>query len=202
MYEDPKSKISQLEKVLNSMQDNVSGKIRRHELQKRDINAKQNWDDNEFVVGGEISGTQNSQTLDTPVNKASSSFPIKVLFGSIIFFLVVLGVVGYKFLSGGNLVSGNNIEVTVKAPISVTGGEVVPFEIVIKNNNNVTLVGADMGVVFPAGAKDPLNLALPAKRIQNFVGDIAPGQTVKKNFSVALFGVQDEKKHSAEDFSR
>ena len=194
MYEDPKSKISQLEKVLNSMKDNVSGKTRRHELHKQDITAKENWDDNDFVVGGEISNAPTALISDMPRVKAESSFPIKVLIGSIVFFLVVLAVVGYKFLSGGNLVSGNNIEVTVKAPISVTGGEVVPFEIDIKNNNNVTLVGADLGVVFPAGARDAIDLSLPAKRSQSFLGDILPGQTVKKNFSTALFGVQNEKK--------
>ena len=196
MYEDPKSKISQLEKVLNSMQDNVSGKIRRHELHKRDVSVKQNWEDNEFVVGGEISGVEASEEplLSASSIKPGMSLHMKILIGSIIFFIVVSAGVAFKFLSGGNLVSGNNIEVMVKAPISVVGGEVVSFEIDVKNNNNVTLSGVDMGVTFPLGAEDSVNTSLPAKRIQDFLGDILPGQTVSKSFSVALFGAQDEKK--------
>ena len=195
MYEDPKSKISQLEKVLNSMQDNVSGKTRRHELHKRDITVKQNWDDNESIVGSEISGApEEDQLLNSSPKKSDLSFHLKILIGSIIFFVVVFGAVAFKFLSGGNLVSGNNIEVTVKAPISVTGGEVLSFEIEVKNNNNVSLLGADMGIAFPSGSKDGLNSTLPAKRVQNFLGDILPGQSIKKNLSVALFGVQGEKK--------
>jgi hypothetical protein len=71
MYEDPKSKISQLEKVLNSMQDNVSGKTRRHELHKRDITVKQNWDDNESIVGSEISGApMEDQLLNSSPEKS------------------------------------------------------------------------------------------------------------------------------------
>ena len=196
MYEDPKSKISQLEKVLNSMQDNVSGKVKRHELHKRDVTVKQNWEDNEFVVGGEISGAQGEEEplLDASSGQSRTSFHMKVLAGSIIFFVIVLGFVAYKFFSGGNLVSGDNIEVTVKAPISVAGGEVMSFEIDIKNNNNIALSGADMGVTFPLGAQDAVNTSLPAKRVQDFIGDILPGQTVSKNLSVALFGAQNEKK--------
>jgi hypothetical protein len=195
MYEDPKSKISQLEKVLNSMQDNVSGKTRRHELHKRDITVKQNWDDNESIVGSEISGApMEDQLLNSSPEKSDTSLPVKILIGSIIFFVVVLGAAAFKFLSGGNLVSGNNIEVTVKAPISVTGGEVMSFEVEVKNNNNVSLLGTDMGIAFPSGSKDGVNSTLPAKRAQDFLGDILPGQSVKKNLAVALFGVQDEKK--------
>ena len=195
MYEDPKSKISQLEKVLNSMQDNVSGKTRRHELHKRDITVKQNWDDNEAIVGSEISSVPTEgQSFNSSPKEAGLSLHMKILFGSVIFFIVVFGFVAIKFLMGGNLVSGNNIEVTVKAPISVTGGEVMSFEIEVKNNNNVSLLGADMGVAFPSGSKDGINSTLPAKRAQDFLGDILPGQNIKKNLSVALFGVQGEKK--------
>jgi hypothetical protein len=84
--------------------------------------------------------------------------------------------------------------VTVKAPVSVSGGSVVPFEIEIKNNNSVTLSGADLGIVFPLGARDITDTSANAKRIQEFIGDILPGQTLKKNYSVALYGVENEKK--------
>jgi hypothetical protein len=186
MYEDPKSKISQLEKVLDAREDRVSGKVKRHELHDRDIPANQDWDQSEFEVGEEVfvSSKEKKKTLG----------PMKILIGSIIFFVLAILVVAFKFIWGGNLVSGNNIDITVKAPISVSGGEIVPFEIEIKNNNNVTLAGADLGVTFPIGAKDATNTSLPAKRAQIFLGDILPGQSLKKNLSVALFGTENEKK--------
>jgi hypothetical protein len=188
MYDDPKSKISQLEKILDTREDLISKKIKRHELHDRDINVATAWDDQEFI-------NQEVKPSDFAPEKKRMSFPIKILIGSIIFFIIALILVAYKFLGGGNLVSGNNIEIAVKAPISVTGGEVFPFEINIKNNNNITLSAVDLGVTFPLGAKDVQNTSLPAKMVQTFLGNILPGQSVKKNLSVVLLGQENDKKN-------
>ena len=107
MYEDPRSKISQLEKVLDSKEDRVTKKIRRHELSDHDTTVKRDWSDSEFVVGGEVfSGAQDQSPeaiLTSPVKKNKFSFSVKVLIGSIIFFILALCVVAYKFLGGGNI---------------------------------------------------------------------------------------------------
>jgi hypothetical protein len=184
MYEDPKSKISLLEKVLDAREDRVTKRIKRHELRDREIMVKQDWDGSEYQ--------ESAEPLITPPK--AMSFSLKVLIGSMIFFVIAFGIAAYKFMGGGNVVSGNNIAVTVKAPVSVSGGEIVPFELEIKNNNSVTLSGADLGIVFPLGAKNISNTAEPAKRIQEFIGDILPGQTIKKNYSIALYGIENEKK--------
>lgn len=186
MYEDPKSKISQLGKVLDAREDLISKKIKRHDLSNRDITVNQDWNNEEFE-------TEASAFNSTPVSKGWS-LSVKILVGSVIFFILTILLVFYKFIGGGNIVSGNNIEVTIKAPVSVAGGEVLPFEIEIKNNNNVTLVGSDLGVVFPLGAKQVEDTALEAKRVQTFLGDILPGQSIKKNLAVVLFGEENEQK--------
>ena len=187
MYEDPKSKISQLEKVLDAREDLVTKKIKRHELHDKENSVSQDWDDSEFNTVGE-------EITVMPKVKTTLAMPKKILFGSIIFFIIAILFVVLKFLIGGNLVSGNNILVTVKAPISVAGGEIMPFEIEIKNNNSVTLSGADLGVTYPLGAKEAADTSVSAKRVQSFIGDILPGQTIKKNLKVALFGLENEKK--------
>lgn len=194
MYDDPKSKISQLQKVLDAREDLVSGKVTRHNLPDKEYTVNQDWADNEPTVGTEISNPAMEQKLNitTEAEKVSRSW--KILIGSAVFFALAILVVIYRFFFGGNMVSGNNIEVTVKAPIAVAGGEVLPFEINIKNNNSVTLLGADLGVTFPLGSRETLNPSLPAKRVQTFIGDILPGQTIKKNLSVVLFGTENEKK--------
>lgn len=187
MYEDPKSKISQLEKILDKREDLISKKIKRHELRDREITVNQDWNDEEPKAEEAV--------FNSEIKKTGWSFSTKVLLGSIIFFILAFLVVLYKFMGGGNLISGDNLEVSVKAPISVSGGEVVSFEIDVKNNNNIALSGADLGVTFPLGSKDAINSSLPAKRAQIFLGDILPGQTAAKNLSVILFGSQNEKKN-------
>ncbi len=194
MYEDPKSKISQLEKVLDARDDLVSKKIKRHELHDHHANVAGDWDQKEFIVGDEVTPlSKNTGNSLITEGSRKSAWPLKILIGSIIFFVLALLVVAYNFLSGGNVVSGNNIEITVKSPISIAGGEILSFELEIKNNNNVTLVGADLGLDFPSSARNTQDSSEPAKRVQQFLGDILPGQTVKKNFSVILFGLENEK---------
>ncbi len=186
MYEDPKSKISQLQKVLDAREDFVSRNVKRHELHDKKSTISEDWDESEFKVGDEVF---------VPVIKPKrTSFSTKILIASIIFFVIALGVVFYEFLGGNNIVSGNNIEITVKAPISVSSGENVPIEIEIKNNNNVTLLASDLGIVFPVGAKEVSDISLPAKRIQSFLGDILPKQSIKKNVSAVFFGSENENK--------
>jgi hypothetical protein len=189
MYEDPKSKISLLEKVLDSREDRVSKKVKRHELHDRDNTVNQNWDDSEF----EALDKSDNDIFISP-EKQKMTLSLRILIGSVIFFVIALGVVAINFLGRGNLISGNNIEVTVKAPVSVAGGEVFSFEVEIKNNNNINLSGADLGVTFPAGTRDALDNSKLAKRVQIYIGDIKPGQSVKKNLAVILFGEENEKK--------
>jgi hypothetical protein len=185
MYEDSKSKINQLEKILDSREDLVSKKLRRHDLKSRNITVAEEWDEGDL---------RDDSADDSSTQSHRMSFPLKLLIASLIFFIITIGLVAYNFIWGGNIVSGNNIEIAVKANVSIAGGETLPFEVEIKNNNNVTLTGADLGIVFPVGTKQLENTSAEAKRIQNFLGNIAPGHSVKKNFSVVMFGVEGETK--------
>lgn len=195
MYEDPKSKISQLEKVLDTMGNRVPKDTKRHELHEHEVKVSPNWAEDKYVTGEEAPVlSEDTSASSGPKGPKKMSFANKILIGSVIFFVIALGAVAYQTFLGDNLVSGNNIEVSVKAPISIAGGEVVPFEIEIKNNNSVSLLGTYLGVTFPLGAKEVSDTSIPAKRVEESLGDILPGGSVKKNLSVALFGAENEKK--------
>jgi len=193
MYEDTKSKISQLEKILDAREDLVSSKVKRHHLHDHSTVVKENWDDSEYNVPEE-------ETVMT-ISPRRESWPLKILLGSIIFFVIALAIFAYNFFGGGNLVSGNNIIVTIKSPVSISGGDIVPLEIEIRNNNKVSLLETDLGIDFPLGTQDPNNTALSINRAQDFLGEIAPGQSAKKNISVVMFGSENEKKDIAINLS-
>lgn len=208
MYDDQKSKINQLEKILDAREDKVSKKMgRRHDLHDHLNSVPQDWNDNETntqtnkAAGAptyEIKQTDTfsgSSTNLSPVDKPKMAWPMKVLFGSMGFFVIAILAVIYKVFFGGIIVSGDNIEVSVKAPVSISGGEVLPIEIEVRNNNNVSLIGADLGVTFPSGTMSANNISEPVKRNQIFLGEIAPGKSVKKNFRVVMFGSENEKKN-------
>jgi uncharacterized membrane protein len=188
MYEDPRSKISRLQKILDTKSDAFTKAAVRHELHQNKAEPQSSWPEPEEVISPE--------TVEADFRPTKKSFlsPAKILISSIIFFLVAIVIVIFNFFIGGNFISGDNILVTVKAPISIAGGEVLPFEIEIKNNNNVALLGADLRIDYPEGAKSSADTSIVAKREQVFIGDISAGQTIKKNLSVALFGQENQKK--------
>jgi hypothetical protein len=208
MFDDPKSKINQLEKILDGREDKVSKKMgRRHDLHDHPNSVPQDWDDEAGTTekassartpAYEIKQTEtftgSSTNLD-PESRSKHGWPMKILFGSIGFFVLAILAVIYKIFFGGIIVSGDNIEISVKAPVSVSGGEVLPIEIEVRNNNNVSLIAADLGVTFPSGTMNANNISEPVKRNQLFLGDIAPGKSVKKNFRVVMFGSESEKKN-------
>lgn len=192
IYDDPKSKINQLEKVLDNRDDLISQKSRHHDLEPKENTAKAEWDD---AVLDQAVAAVPPTTLLTEGNHKHASVSWKILWGSLIFFVLALLVAGFRFWGGGNIVSGDNINVVVRAPISIAGGEVLPFEIEIKNENNITLSGVDLGINFPPNTKSAVDTGEDIKRLQIFVGDILPGQSVKKNISVILFGTENEKQN-------
>ncbi len=207
MYDDPKSKINQLEKILDAREDKVSKKIKRHELHNHESSIREDWNSTEpskedlvakiREVGLEVKPkegfTGGNMEIIPPVKKGIP-LSMKVLIGSIIFFVLALLIVLYKFIGGGNIVSGDNILVTVKAPVSIAGGETVPIEIEVRNNNSVALSGTDLGINFPSGTVKADDVSVPLVRNQEFLGNIPSGQSAKRNFKVILFGSENEKK--------
>ncbi len=209
MFDDPKSKINQLEKILDAREDKVSKRIKRHDLSEHESDIPQDWNDEEFsagegyikpIVGAEVTKTLTfSGTTETlqggEGGNTKKHWTVKLLMAAGLFFLLAIVAIIYKIFFGGIIVSGDNIDITVRAPISVAGGESLPIEIEVSNNNNVQLLGADLGITFPAGTMQATDLSVPLKHEQIFLGDIAPGKSQRKNLTVVIFGGENEKKN-------
>ncbi len=124
----------------------------------------------------------------------SMSFFTKLLIGSIIFCLIAVAGGAYLFLNGANLISANNIDVTISGPVSVPGGSPITFAVTVINKNSVALKGADLRIRFPSGATDPNDTSRPMDSLEEPLGDMAPGSSVTKNVQTVLFGEQNLQK--------
>ncbi len=141
-------------------------------------------------------------SLDEPVptilNKNyedhSMSFFTKLLIGSIIFCVLAIGVGSYLFFNGSNLISGNNIDITIDGPVSIPGGEPVSFDVTVVNKNNVDLQVVDMAVDFPTGSADPANPSKELKEYRQLIGNIATGATAHETIQALLFGEENLQK--------
>lgn len=118
----------------------------------------------------------------------------KILVGSVVFFFVALGIAAYFFLSGGNIVSSENVDIDVRGPVGVAGGDELSLQVSITNNNTTALEFSDLLIEYPQGAQNPEDLSQELPRFRKSLGVINPGETVNTIVRSVLFGEAGTKK--------
>jgi hypothetical protein len=124
----------------------------------------------------------------------SMSFFTKLLIGSAIFCVIAVGLGLYLFLNGANLISGNNINISIAGPVSIPGGEPVTFSVKVTNNNSTDLQLVDMAVAFPAGSTDPNDQTRALSSYDQLLGDMPAGWATSTSFSAIIFGEENVQK--------
>jgi hypothetical protein len=115
----------------------------------------------------------------------------KILLVTFIFFVLALGFAFFRFFGGSNTVSGNNIDILVSGPVSIGGGEELPLDILVKNNNNINLQTVDLRIEFPAGTRQPGNIQTELKRYSEVLGNISIGKSAERVVKAVLFGQEN-----------
>lgn len=118
----------------------------------------------------------------------------KLLIGALIFLALSAGTAFYVFFVGGNVISSNNVDIAVLAPVSVSGGEELNLQITVRNNNNTALQSADLLIEYPEGTRQAGDLSSELKRYREPLGTILPGESVIKKVRAVLFGEEGAKK--------
>ena len=138
------------------------------------------------------------EPIETELNPTyedhSMSFLSKLLIASAAFCLIAVGVGAYLFFNGSNLISANNIDITISGPVSIPGGEPVSFDVNVTNNNNVDLQLVDMSVAFPQGTIDPEHPGKELKEYRKLIGDISTGRSAHQNIQATIFGEENIQK--------
>ncbi len=124
----------------------------------------------------------------------SMSFLKKLFVASLLFFILAVGIGAYLVFNGANIVSANNIDITVSGPVSVAGGTPVSFEVQVINKNNIKLQNVDFLVEFPAGTVDPNDTTKELKQYREFIGEIEPGAVAQKTIKAVMYGQENSKK--------
>ena len=133
------------------------------------------------------------QKDDLPEEKEFLSMRLvkKIFLISLAFFIVVAGISFFIFTGGGNVVSSENIDISIRAPVSVKGGEALPLEVVITNKSPVAIEFSDLAVTFPAGTRSADDLTKNQERFRLHLGTIEPGSERQKLIRVVLFGKEN-----------
>jgi len=174
-------RISQLQDKLYSRDANKIEPTQTHHLEKENFEVKEDWE-NEAVPPPVL--------YDTPMTTSRSKITITtvLLIISTLFFVGAAAYAGFSFFRGSNLVSGDNIDIGISGPVSIPGGEKLSLDVSITNRNQALLRGVELIVEYPKGTRrtDDLGIELTNERI--LVGDIKPGEIIRKNITAVLFG--------------
>ncbi len=118
---------------------------------------------------------------------------IFVLFG-VLFFLVTLIVSSSYMFLGGNTISNDNISVSITGPFSVGGGEVLPLQIGVTNQNTSPIKAATLIVRYPLGTQSPDEEGKEIQREAIPLESIGAGETINIPVRAIIFGEEDEEK--------
>ncbi|OHA15228.1 MAG: hypothetical protein A3H57_02385 [Candidatus Taylorbacteria bacterium RIFCSPLOWO2_02_FULL_43_11] len=118
----------------------------------------------------------------------------QILIGSVVLFFASLGVAAYVFWGGSNIISTKNILISLNTPSSVAGGEKLPVEISIINQNNVALLTAEVLVEYGDGGREPEDLSKELRRYREAIGPIEINGNINKKYEVVFFGEEGESK--------
>lgn len=129
----------------------------------------------------------------------SMSFFTKLLIFSAIFCVIAVGIGAYIFLNGANLISADNITISINGPVSVPGGTPVSFDITVTNKNNIDLQLVDLSVNFPAGTTNPNDPSQELTTYRELIGNILAGESAHKTVRAIMFGEENTQKQIVTD---
>lgn len=174
-----KNRIEDLKRKLYDKDDKVIGHENHGVLHKINYDVKSDWDK---------SGDSLENKIINMKNKPKGSIFKKFFVLSIIFFLGALGFSLYKLYYNDLVVSSDKISIEVIGNSFTKGGEELPLQIEIDNNNSASLEYANLIIEYPKGAGDESAEVVRVPR--DSIGTIKPGEKVIRNIKVKLFGAE------------
>jgi hypothetical protein len=174
------SSIERLKRTLYSRNEDIIPKEKRTPVAPKEYDVPTDW------------GSKPNYDLPPEVIiKRNNAFFNKYFFGSVVFFLVSVGVAAFIFLGGLNTISSNNITMDIIAPTSVSSGEELSIGLSIKNGNRTTLEDATLFIDYPDGTESVLEENKPISHEEVALGVIENGQIKDHSLRVVLFGEKD-----------
>jgi len=177
MTEDHLNKIEDIKRNLYNPNDKAMSHQREGILHPVVHNVGKEWQDEKI---------DKEYGIADKTNKSHSSIFKKFFVASLIFFIGALGFAFYKFSNNDSSVSSDKIGIAIVGNSFTKGGDDLPLQIEIVNNNNASLELANLIIEYPKGAEDSTIDVVRLPR--DSIGTIKSGESVIRNIKVKLFG--------------
>jgi hypothetical protein len=180
----------------------------RHDLTKSSVVAPQQWDITPIQPTIDKGVTDprpivlQDETIsihplpDIPASGPGRTYAYRsiILLATIAFFFATLiGTSLYLWL-GNNQISNANIGIAITGPLTAGGGEILPLQVTVSNQNSVPIESAVLIVSFPPGTKsaEGQNRDIFEDRLQ--LERIGPGESVTVPIKAVVFGEENQEK--------
>ncbi|MFZ2038332.1 MAG: hypothetical protein WAV11_00090 [Minisyncoccia bacterium] len=186
--------LEEIERGLYSRTKKIPISSRRHILSPENRESSLGWAEDKTIPALDLeddkslSATNNSMANKT--KKLSGSIIFLIIAG--LFFLVALGFVGYSIFLGGNVISSENVGISITGPISISAGESLAYDVKISNNNSVDLTSLNYLVEYPDGTREVGDISKEFKREGNTIDTLKANSFFQKDFKAVLFGAEND----------
>lgn len=119
---------------------------------------------------------------------------MKLLLGGVGFFVLMLALSSLFFIFGNNSISGENIRVEVSGPFSVGGGEELPLQVTIANDNAVPIESATLIVEYPPGTQSTEEKGREVFTDRIPLDSLRPGEVRNMSLKAVVFGEENDEK--------
>jgi len=150
-------------------------------LPKRKYQVPADWGGNDDLASTEVA----------EIKKTNSGFSWKFFIASFLFFIVTLAVAAYVLFFSNNIVSGDNIDMTIEGPTQIRSGDEINLQTTILNRNKVQLNTVSLVLTYPTGTVESLatNRELPMWREK--LPDLNSGQSYNLASRAVILGEQN-----------
>lgn len=177
MVDDSKNKIEDLKMNLYNPGNKMSNKQREGVLHQVRHDVLDEWKEET---------SEQTEEMKNKSKKPKTSIFKKFFIFALIFFVGAIGYALYNFYVSDSSVSSDKIDIQVIGNSFTKGGDELPLQVEITNNNNSNLELADLVVEYPKGADD--NIADVVRLPRDDIGTIRPGENIIRNIKVKLYG--------------
>ncbi len=126
------------------------------------------------------------EVLELP--KIPVSLFTKIFIASLIFLFVSIGIAFYVYQRGLNVITPNNIDISISGPTTVATSDNIDFTVQVQNRNKVDLELADLIVDFPDGTRQVIDQTRPMVHEVYSIGTVNQLGTANKVVSASFFG--------------
>jgi len=179
---DKESSIRKMEKKLYAKKDVLKHEERKH-FSHTDITTQSDW------VHEEPDKTEEEEEVKPKRTMTAFTKFFLLAFG---FFLLSMAAAFFVFTSGQNTVAYDDVTVSILGPNSIPGGEVLAYDVLITNNNEVDVQIADIIIKYPKGAYEVRQDGVPLSQTVRSIERIARGVTQTERFEVVFFGTEGD----------